>query len=72
MYGLTQAAINWYQELSTFLIQQGFERSRHDYCLFLKNKGDEKFYVLNWVDDLVIAGNSQTDQKTEMLTRTKN
>ena len=61
IYGLKQAAKNWYHELSNFLIQQGFERSKHYYCLFLKNKEDEKLYVLTWVDDLVIAGNSQTE-----------
>ena len=38
IYGLKQAAKNWYQELSIFLIQQCFERSKHDYCLFLKKK----------------------------------
>ena len=60
-YGLKQAAKNWYQELSIFLIQQGLERSKHDYCLFLKNKENDKLYVLTWVEDLVIAGNSQTE-----------
>ena len=38
IHGLKQAAKNWYQELSNFLIQQGFERSKHDYCLFLKKQ----------------------------------
>ena len=61
IYGLKQAAKNWYQELSNFLIQQGFERSKHDYCLFLKNKENGKLYDLTWVDDLVIAGNSQNE-----------
>ena len=61
IYGLKQAAKNWYQELSNFLIQQGFERSKHDYCLFLKNKENGKLYVLTWVDDLVIAGKSQNE-----------
>ena len=59
--GLKQAAKNWYQELSTLLFQQGFERSKHDYCLFLKNKENDKLYVLTWDDDLVIAGNSQSE-----------
>ena len=38
IYGLKQAAKHWYQELSTFLIQQGFERRKHDYCLFPKKQ----------------------------------
>ena len=58
---LKQAAKNWHQELSNCLIQQSFERSKHDYCLFLKNTEDDKRYVLTWLDDLVIAGNSQTE-----------
>ena len=62
IFGLKQAAKNWYRELSNFLIQQGFERSKQDYCLFLKkNKADDKLYVLTWFDDLVIARNSQTE-----------
>ena len=50
-----------YQKLSNFLIQQSFERSKHDYCLFAKNKEDENLSVLTWVDGLVLAGNSQTE-----------
>ena len=61
IFGLKPAAKNWYQELSTFLIQQSCERSKHNYCFILKNKEDEKLFVLTWVDDLVIAGNSQTE-----------
>ena len=64
IYGLKQAAKNWYQKLSTFLMEQGFERSKHHYCLFLKYFEDEKLFVLTWVDDFVIAGTSQ--QKIDM------
>ena len=61
IYRLKQAVKKWYQELSTFLVQQGFERSKHDYCLFLKTREDEKFLVLALVDYLVVAENSQTE-----------
>ena len=63
IYGLKQAAKNWYQELSTSIIQQGFQRSKHDYCLFLKTKEEEKLFVLTLVDDLVLSGNSQTENR---------
>ena len=36
IYGLKQAAKNWYQELSGFLLDNEFARSKHDYCLFYK------------------------------------
>ena len=58
IYGLKQAAKNWYEELANFLIQQNFVRSKNDYCLFSKNEKDKKLFVLSWVDDLVIAGSS--------------
>ena len=34
IYGLKQAANNWYKELANFLLRQGFTRSRNDHCLF--------------------------------------
>ena len=38
IYGLKQAAKRWYQELLTFLNQQMFERSKHDYLIFRKKQ----------------------------------
>ena len=61
IYGLKQAAKNWYEELATFLIQQNFKRSKNDYCLFSKIENDRKLFVLSWVDDLVIAGSKTQD-----------
>ena len=58
IYGLKQAAKNWHKELASFLIQQNFARSKIGYCLFSKNEKAKKLFVLSWVDDLVIAGNS--------------
>ena len=60
IYGLKQAAKNWYEELANFLIEQSFVRSKNDYCLFSK-KERQKLFVLSWVDDLVIAGSSSKD-----------
>ena len=65
IYGLKQAAKNWYEELANFLIQQKFTRSRNDYCLFSKIENNEKLYVLSWVDDLVIAGSN--NESIELL-----
>ena len=61
IYGLKQAAKNWYQELSTFLIQQFLREESTITVFFQKNKKIDKLYVLTWVDDLVIAGNSQNE-----------
>ena len=62
IYGLKQAARNWYQELANFLKSENFERSKNDYCLFYKvSTSKTKLYILSWVDDLVIAGNDSTE-----------
>ena len=34
IYGLKHLDRTWYQEFLNFLMQQSFERSKHDYCLF--------------------------------------
>ena len=35
IYGLKQAAKNWYEALTSLLLKEGFKRSRNDYCLFV-------------------------------------
>ena len=57
IYGLKQAAKNWYESLANLLIKNGFQRSRNDYCLFVRKEEDGTFsYILLWVDDIIIAG----------------
>ena len=58
IYGSKQAAKNWYGELAKFLIWQNFLRSKNDYYFSSKNEKGKKVFVLSWVHDLVIAGNS--------------
>ena len=53
VYGLKQAGRDWYQTLSYFLEETGFNRSKNDYCLFTSNVEDELCYVLVWVDDII-------------------
>ena len=57
IYGLKQAAKNWYESLANLLIANGFQRSHNDYCLFVRKEEDGTFsYILLWVDDIIIAG----------------
>ena len=58
IYGLKQAAKNWYEELANFLLQQDFMRTKNDYYFFSKKEKSKRLFVLSWVDDLVIAGSS--------------
>ena len=60
IYGLKQAANNWYKELANFLLRQGFTRSRNDHCLFARSEAENHTFILVWVDDIIVASRSMT------------
>ena len=62
IYGLKQAANNWYKdkEPANFLLRQGFTRSRNDHCLFARSEAEDHTFVLVWVDDIIVASKSMT------------
>ena len=59
IYGLKQAANNWYKELGNFL-RHGVTRSRNDPCLFARAETDGHTFNLVWVDDIIVASRSMT------------
>ena len=60
IYGLKQAAQNWYKELANFLLRRGFTRSRND--RFLLTRAETEGHTLNLVcvDDIIVASSSMT------------
>ena len=57
VYGLKEAAYEFYMLLSTFLISIGFIKSEADDCLFYLYEDDKNFlYVVTHVDDLFAIG----------------
>ena len=60
IYGLKQAANNWYKELANFLLRQGFTRSRNDHCLFARSEAEDHTFILVGVDDIIVASRSTT------------
>ncbi|KAL0754264.1 hypothetical protein Bca101_091932 [Brassica carinata] len=58
IYGLKQASRAWYNELRTFLLQSGFTNSLADASLFIYNNNGILLYMLVYVDDIIITGNS--------------
>ena len=60
IYGLKQAANNWYKELANFVLRQVFTRSRTDNCLFARAETEGHTFILVWVDDIIKASKSMT------------
>ncbi|GKE20783.1 ribonuclease H-like domain-containing protein, partial [Tanacetum coccineum] len=63
LYGLKQAPRQCNHKLYETLIEAGFKQSKNDHSLYIKNDGDVSLYLLVYVDDLVITGNSKTEIK---------
>ena len=61
IYGLKEAAYEFYVLLSTFLISIGFIKSEADECLYYLHEDDENYlYVITHVDDLLAVGLGRT------------
>eukprot|EP00253_Pinus_taeda_P027623 PITA_27623 len=58
LYGLKQAPRVWYMEIDQYLTDHGFQRSPSDANLYIKHTGDDILFVVVYVDDLIITGNS--------------
>lgn len=59
IYGLKQESRKWFEKFSSFMLKIGFTRSKYDYSLFHKGKGDDYVCLLVYVDDIIITGASQ-------------
>lgn len=72
IYGLKQAPRAWYNELRTYLLCLGFANSVADASLFIFNSQGTKFFLLVYVDDIIVTGNNQgilQDVITKLATR---
>lgn len=63
IYGLRQASRAWIAEFESFMKENKFENSEADACLYRRktSNGKETTYVLNYVDDILIASSSSKD-----------
>jgi len=52
---LKQAPRAWYERLSNFLIENGFQRGKVDNTLFRKSKGKHLLMVQIYVDDIIFG-----------------
>jgi histone deacetylase 1/2 len=60
LYGLKQASRAWYTRLSDFLLSIGFRASKVDTSLFILTVNHDIFYLLVYVDDILLTGNNST------------
>ena len=58
LYGLKQAPRAWYTRLSDFMISIGFTASKVDTSLFILSIGADIFYLLVYVDDILLMGSN--------------
>nr|GFA30419.1 hypothetical protein [Tanacetum cinerariifolium] len=55
LYGLKQAPRAWYDVLSQFLIESGFQKGSIDTTLFIKKKGSHIMLIQIYVDDIIFG-----------------
>nr|GEV64722.1 retrovirus-related Pol polyprotein from transposon TNT 1-94 [Tanacetum cinerariifolium] len=55
LYCLKQAPRAWYDVLSQFLIESGFQKGSIDTTLFIKNKGKHIMLIQIYVDDIIFG-----------------
>ena len=60
LYGLIQAPRAWHSKIAEYLIEIGFIASKADPSLYVKSKNGNIVFVLIYVDDLLIGGDSNT------------
>ncbi|GJR00621.1 putative ribonuclease H-like domain-containing protein [Tanacetum coccineum] len=61
LYGLHQAPRAWYETLSTYLLENGFQRGHIDKTLFIKRDQGDILIVQVYVDDIIFGS---TKKKT--------
>ncbi|GJR25585.1 putative ribonuclease H-like domain-containing protein [Tanacetum coccineum] len=55
LYGLHQAPRAWYETLSTYLLDNGFQKGKIDKTIFIKRHKGDIFLVQVYVDDIIFS-----------------
>ena len=66
LYGLKQSGRMWNKLLHEFLTSNKFTQSKSDYCVYIQDVGQDRVYLLIWVDDIIMLSTSN-----EAATRVK-
>ena len=65
LYGLKQSGRNWNNMLHQYLLDEEFEQSLVDPCVYTRIKDESKVTIIVWVDDIIVAANN-TQSLVEM------
>lgn len=74
LYGLKESPRSWYECFHSFLEELNFNRSKYDYCLYVKHKKKSPVYIIIFVDDLLICSRDKNmikDVQTKLSDRFK-
>jgi len=63
LYGLCQAGLAWFNELSGTMRQLGFSASLKEPCLWRRDGSGGRLYVAIYVDDLLVVGGAKDVNK---------
>jgi hypothetical protein len=61
LYGLKQAPRAWSDKMGQYLVTSGFQTSNVDFSLYVKKTDHGIVIMVIYVDDLIIAGDSDVD-----------
>ncbi len=59
LYGLKQSPKAWNQKLDVFLKNIEFVRNDADFCVYVTQVGDVKFFIIVYVDDFILMCNNK-------------
>ena len=57
IYGLKQASLQWYYKFHQVIMSFGFEMNMVDDCIYHKFSGSKHIYLVQYVDDILLATN---------------
>ena len=61
LYGFKQASRQWYEKLTTTLLNSHYSQAPSDHSLFVKGSGNSFTALVVYVDDIVLVGNCMTE-----------
>ena len=69
LYGLKKSPHYWNCKFNEVMIENGYKRSKADYCLYVKLSKGKRTYLLLYVDDIIMFGDEVEDLRKKLKSR---